>query len=209
VLEALFLELNQVHFSGELPIPLLRWNSRLSTSAGRFCPGSRNPLFPRSPEIEVATYLKGLPDGTHHIRDTMLHEMVHYFLWHRRRPYGHNQEFHQILKKVGARRYNPVPKLRAVKHWYRCPSCGVLVPARRKIANSACAPCCKKFNRGYYSDKFKLYAVPAPAPPPAATASLAPKPTAQAPAPTEKEVWVEPQEVIRRLEELKRMIRRR
>ena len=179
-------------------MPNLRWNSRLSSSAGRFCPGSRNPLRPRKPEIEVAAYLKALPDGEIHIRDTMLHEMVHYVLWHRQRPYGHTPEFRRILKNVGARRYNPVPKTRPYKHWYQCLGCKKLVPARRKIAQSACSACCKKYSGGKYSEKFRL--VPAAAPgvtPPALTIPAPPEPPRMAPA-----------DIVRKLEELKRMILR-
>lgn len=187
------------HFSGELPLPTLTWNSRLSSSAGRFCPGSRNPLRPRAPEIEVATYLRNLPDGEAHIRDTLLHEMVHYILWHRQRPHGHTPEFHQILKRVGARRYNPVPKLRAAKHWYHCPGCRIVIPARRKITNSACAPCCKKYNGGHYAERFRL--IPGSAP--ENTAAKEEKRAAPAPAKA-----MAPSEIVRRLEDLKRMILR-
>jgi len=198
VLETLFHELNQQHFAGELPLPNLRWNSRLSSSAGRFCPGSRNPLRPRKPEIEVATYLKALPDGEIHIRDTILHEMVHYVLWHRQRPYGHTPEFRRILKSVGARRYNPVPKTRPYKHWYQCLGCKKLVPARRKIAQSACSACCKKYSGGKYSERFRL--VPAAAPGENAPSFVAPTP----PEPPR----MAPADIVRKLEELKRMILR-
>lgn len=156
MLEILFQELNTLHFEAVLPLPRLVWNSRLRTSAGRFCPGSRNPLRPRAPEIEIAAYLKELTDGSAHIRDTLLHEMVHYFLWHKRRPYGHTAEFHTILKRVGAQRYNPVPRLSPVKHWYECPQCRTKYPARRKLQDSACAACCKRYNQGHYSARYLL-----------------------------------------------------
>ncbi len=190
MLEKIFAELNAQHFQGELPPLPLRWNSRLRSSAGRFVPGSRNPLFPRLSEIEIATYLRDLPDGEFHIRDTLLHELVHYFLWQKKRPYGHTAEFKAILKRVGARRYNPVPRLTPVKYIYRCPHCATTIPARRKIRASACASCCKKFNGGYYADKFRLQldkdaksAVPQMLNP------------------------LAPEEIVRRLEDLKRKIK--
>jgi predicted SprT family Zn-dependent metalloprotease len=156
VLEPIFHELNRTHFESKLPLPLLSWNSRLRATAGRFCPGSRNLLRQRRPHIEVAAYLRELSDGAEHIRDTILHEMIHYFLWHEKKPYGHTEEFHAIMKRVGAKRYNPVPKLRPVKHWYQCPACFVKVPARRKLGAVACASCCKKHNGGYFSKRFLL-----------------------------------------------------
>lgn len=194
----LFEQLNQQYFQGELPLPMLTWNSRLSSSAGRFCPGSRNILIPRPPHIEIAAYLRKIPDSEFHIRDTMLHEMVHYLLWHRREPYGHTPEFHRILKRVGARRYNPVPNRKPAKHHYQCPACRIVIPARRQIKNSACLACCKKFNGGKYSEKFRL--VPTRAP-------TAPSPDQLRSTTDQEELpMLEPQEVINRLEALKRML---
>lgn len=143
-------------------MPVLNWNSRLSSTAGRFCPGSR--LRGTKPIIEVAGYLRGLGDGEQHIRDTMLHEMIHYWLWHRGRPYGHTPEFYEKMQATGAKRFNPVPKVRPVKYHYECPECRVLVPARRRLENVACFACCKSHNFGEYSKKFRLLLVANPLP---------------------------------------------
>lgn len=220
MLEAIFLELNDQHFSARLPVPTLRWNSRLASTAGRFSPGSRRIFATRLPEIEVATYLRDLPDGQVHIRDTMLHEMIHYYLWFENRPYGHTAEFHEIMRRVGAKRYNTVPKLRPVKHVYECAHCRVQVPARRKIGVSACAQCCEKFNGGKFHERFLLRLVhtrdrakvrePAPvaamgSAPQASAASPAPA----APKPAQEQPSLPVSEIIRRLEELKNMIRKR
>ena len=150
MLENLFQQLNQEHFGGALPLPRLLWNSRLRSSAGRFSPAKKNPL------IEVASYLQELPEAQKHIRDTLLHEMVHYYLWHKERPYGHTPEFHRILKRVGASRYNTVPKTTGIKYWYECRHCQKKVPARRKLGAVACLECCKKWNKGYFSARFLL-----------------------------------------------------
>src|SRR5262249_9594960 len=123
-------------------------------------PGSRQLLRPRPAQIEVATYLRDLPDGTMHVRDTVLHEMIHYFLWHQSRPHGHTAEFHRIMKKVGAKRYNTVPKEKAFKHWYECPHCRQGFPTRRRLGASACARCCGRFNQGRYHEKFRLQRMP-------------------------------------------------
>ena len=210
----IFDELNRVHFADELPQPSLSWNSRLSSTAGRFVPGRPNPLFYRAPEIEVASYLRDLPDGEMHVRDTVLHEMIHYVLWFRRRPYGHTPEFHQILKRVGAKRFNPVPKVRPVKHWYECPSCRLQIPARRKMGSSACLRCCEKYNRGEFSGKFRLRLLDpsevkamkstdgctAPA-----TGASAPA-QERAPEAPKENARISPQEIVRRLEELKGLV---
>jgi predicted SprT family Zn-dependent metalloprotease len=210
LLEALFHDLNRQFFGSLLPLPKLLWNSRLSSTAGRFCPGSRNPLRPRPPEIEVASYLRDLPEAEMHVRDTVLHEMIHYYLWHVKRPHGHTAEFHQIMRRVGAKRYNPVPKERAPKHWYECPCCRKRMPAKRKLGISACAACCKRHNGGQYSERFRLRRLdpgeiqePAPGKPPPA-----PPPSTSPARPPEKpeEKRLPPMEIIRRLEELKRML---
>lgn len=155
-LEQIFRELNEQHFGGRLAPPKLSWNERLSSTAGRFSPGSRHPLRPRTPLIEVASYLREIEEGAMHVTDTLLHEMIHYQLWAEGKPYGHTEEFHAIMRRVGAKRYNPVPKTRPYKHWYECPHCRKRVPARRKIGNSACMQCCRNFAGGRYDPRFRL-----------------------------------------------------
>lgn len=191
VLEQLFQELNLRHFQGELPLLKLTWNPRLRSTAGRFGPGSRNPLRPRAPLIEIAAYLEKIPEGEYHVKDTLLHEMIHYYLWFKKKPYGHTSEFHAIMKRVGARRYNPVPKLSPIKHWYECPKCLIRVPARRKLGPSACAVCCKKFNRGEFSALYVLRKING--------SSEKVEPAKSLP----------PNEIIRRLEALKQMIQKK
>jgi predicted SprT family Zn-dependent metalloprotease len=154
MLNELFQRLNQEHFNGSLPPPDLLWNSRLSSAAGRFTPGSRSTG--KRPLIEIASYLRDLSDGPTHVRATLLHEMVHYLLWHQRRPHGHTGEFKKILKSVGAPRYNPVPRLRPPKYSYICGNCQTTVLARRKLGTVACALCCKKLNGGRFHRNFLL-----------------------------------------------------
>jgi predicted SprT family Zn-dependent metalloprotease len=231
-LAEIFHDLNREYFAGELPLPELEWNSRLSSTAGRFCPGSRRPIFPRAPKIEVATYLREISDGPLHIRDTVLHEMIHYLLWHRKQPYGHTAEFHRIMKRVGAKRYNPVPKERPVKYWYECPGCQRKIPARRRMDKYACLVCCEKENGGKFAEKFRLRLGAAPAAAPKTILHPAPAGSAQAPSgqgpgfapsPVEKRELdlacslsagekanapLPPKEIVRRLEELKQLLLR-
>ncbi|MGZ3695564.1 MAG: SprT-like domain-containing protein [Bdellovibrionota bacterium] len=220
LLADIFHELNLQHFSGELPLPELEWNSRLSSTAGRFCPGIRRPILAREPKIEVASYLRELSDGQDHVRDTVLHEMIHYFLWHRRLPYGHTPEFHDILKRVGAKRFNTVPKVRPVKYWYECPGCLRRIPARRRMDRYACASCCEKYSAGMFKEKFRLRLVEngggqeclgenrerdtSPSRPRTeASASASSLPSAR---PKIENAPLPPQEIVRRLEELKKLL---
>lgn len=155
-LPQIFQELNERHFDGFLDAPTLVWNSRLRASAGRFVPGSRKFFRVAPPTIEVASYLKDEIEAEKHIRDTLAHEMIHYWLWVRRRPYGHTEEFYAKMKLIGTSRYNPVPKRRPPKYLYRCPGCEKTFPARRKLGPLACLQCCKEKAGGKFDVRFKL-----------------------------------------------------
>lgn len=154
-----FEEINAQHFDGMLPRPILRWNARLRTSAGRFIPGAKRFLHVREPIIEVASYL--LEEGTAEalVRDTLGHEAIHFWLWVRGRPYGHTEEFYAKMREMGVSRYNSVPRRRPPKYLYRCPGCGGEYPARRRLRELACLRCCKAHAGGRYDVRFKLVIV--------------------------------------------------
>jgi predicted SprT family Zn-dependent metalloprotease len=151
-----FHRINLAHFDGFLDPPILRWNARLRTSAGRFIPGSRTFWLKSPPIIEVASYLKNEAEAVALIEDTIAHEMIHYWLWVRHRPYGHTTEFLSKMKQMGVSRYNPVPKLRPYRYVYLCGSCKKEFFARRKLGPLACSDCCKRNSKGRYDSRFKL-----------------------------------------------------
>lgn len=155
-LDVIFEEINRKHFDGFLESPVLVWNSRLRSSAGRFIPGSRRWFREAPPKIEVASYLVEETKAEVLIRDTIAHEMIHYWLWVRRRPYGHTDEFYSKMEAMGVSRYNPVPRLRAPKYMYRCPACLKDFPARRRLGVLACLECCRKEAKGKFDIRFKL-----------------------------------------------------
>lgn len=155
-LETFFQEANEKHFDGFLDPPVLAWNSRLRSSAGRFIPGSRRFFRQAPPKIEIASYLVDEVGAEAFIRDTLAHEMIHLWLWVRRRPYGHTEEFLTKMRAMGTTRYNPVPKLRGPKYIYRCPNCGKEFPARRKLGVLACLACCKRESGGKFDRRFRL-----------------------------------------------------
>ena len=100
---------------------------------------------------------QGPPQWAFHLRDTMAHEMVHLWLWARRRPYGHTPEFMQKLKEMGASRFNPVPQTLPHKHVYECPGCQQRVLTRRRLRRGvACRRCCELHNRGRWDGRFVL-----------------------------------------------------
>lgn len=152
-----FERINGDHFDGFLTPPILRWNARLRASAGRFIPGSRRFWQDRPAVIEVASYLKEEAEADRHVSDTLAHEMIHYWLWVRRRPYGHTVQFYEKMRAMGVSRYNPVPRLRPAKYIYRCLGCTRDFPARRRLARSlACADCCRVHAQGEYDPRFRL-----------------------------------------------------
>jgi predicted SprT family Zn-dependent metalloprotease len=152
----LFARVNVLHFDGFLEPPILRWNSRLRSSAGRFIPGSRKFFMEYRPVIEVASYLLQEENKMAFIQDTLAHEMIHYWLWVRRKPYGHTPMFWAKMKEMGVSRYNPVPRTRPYRYVYRCSFCQREFPARRRLGPLACAKCCGKYAGGRYDSRFKL-----------------------------------------------------
>jgi len=163
-LEKIFEQVNARHFEGMLDRPVLRWNTRLRSSAGRFIPGSRRHIDQYPAIIEIAHYLLEEVNAEAFITDTMAHEMIHYWLWVRHRPYGHTPEFWQRMNAMGVSRYNPVPRLRPPRYVYRCPACSQEFPARRKLGTLACARCCKQHAMGRFDARFKLVVAMAPEP---------------------------------------------
>jgi predicted SprT family Zn-dependent metalloprotease len=155
-LSAFFERINERHFDGFLELIELRWNSRLRSSAGRFFPGSRKYISQVPPRIEIAAYLLEEKNAEHLVYDTLAHEMIHYWLWVRRRPYGHTPEFHHKMQQMGVSRYNPVPRLRPYRYLYGCPHCRKEFPSKKRLGVLACLHCCKSFAGGRYDARFKL-----------------------------------------------------
>jgi predicted SprT family Zn-dependent metalloprotease len=152
----IFEAVNVAHFDGFLDPPVLRWNTRLRASAGRFLPGSRKFVIAVPPAIELAAYLLEEGNAAELVRDTLSHEMIHYWLWTRRRPYGHTPEFWEKMTLMGASRWNPVPRTRPFRYLYRCRGCRREVKARKRLGLLACLHCCKEHSRGYFDERFIL-----------------------------------------------------
>lgn len=158
-----FKELNDRYFDGFLDEPQFLWNPRLRSSAGRFVPGRRGRkygiiTYEAVPAvIEIASYLLKHADADSLITDTLGHEMIHFWLWLRRRPYGHTDEFYAKMKEMGVSRYNSVPQIRPYKWVYQCQNCQKTFPTRKKLSRLlACADCCKAHSRGRFDARFVL-----------------------------------------------------
>jgi predicted SprT family Zn-dependent metalloprotease len=141
---------NETAFRGELPVPEIRWNPRLRSTAGRFIPD------PGACIIEIAAYLREEKQAEALIRDTLGHEMIHYWLFLRNLPYGHTQLFHEKMREIGVSRYNPVPRHRPFRHCYECGSCGQRVFVRKRFPVAACAACCNRHSGGKFDQRYQL-----------------------------------------------------
>ena len=111
--------------------------------------------------IEIASYLLDEPNAEELIRDTMGHEMIHYWLWELHKPYGHTAEFHAKMNEIGVSRYNSVPKHRPFKHCYVCSHCDQKIWVRKRLQGAACAACCNQHASGKYHKSFRLQLMPA------------------------------------------------
>lgn len=155
-LDRMFDRVNAAHFDSFLIYPIMRWNRRLRSSAGRFIPGRRHRWDSFPPAIELASYLLEEENFLALIEDTLSHEMIHLWLWQRGKSYGHTPEFWVKMKAMGVSRYNPVPRTRPYKYVYRCSACAKEFHARRRLGVLACAKCCNAHTGGRYDARFKL-----------------------------------------------------
>ena len=92
----MFSEWNLKSFHGKLPVPEIRWNSRLKSSAGRFIPGAKRSI------IEIAGYLTQEENAEALIRDTMGHEMIHLRQARLGNSGNHNALFARLARRVCA-----------------------------------------------------------------------------------------------------------
>lgn len=140
-LQNLFWELNFTHFGGILPVIDLRFSGRLKTTGGQYF---------KKPHrlIQISTRYLKMENAWSEIRDTLGHEMVHYWLDFRGRPCGHNTEFRQKLHSCGFERYSRLTPVHA-RYVFVCPGCTSPYYRRRKGVWS-CGPCSgKRFNPKY------------------------------------------------------------
>ena len=132
------------------------WNLRLTSTAGL--------AYHDKVRIDLNPRLKRhFPDEP---RRTLLHELAHLIAHYRAsgaRIQPHGNEWQSACSELGIpgeKRCHDLPlATREVKRKlaYRCRNCGTIVPRVRKLTReSACYPCCQKYNEGKYSRRFLL-----------------------------------------------------
>lgn len=132
------------------------WNPRMRTTAGRAWWPTRN--------IELNPKLRDISEEE--VWHTLKHEFAHLVAYERagrRRIEPHGIEWRAACAELGipgetARHSLPLKGRRMKrKYAYVCPSCLSSLKRVRPMKRAvACYSCCKKFNSGNYSERFRL-----------------------------------------------------
>jgi predicted SprT family Zn-dependent metalloprotease len=139
-LQLLFAQLNYTHFNGEIPTHRIAYNARFANLAGRVT--YKPPLIELSP--------KHLANKPEELIETLLHEMIHAWLFSRGLNPGHTSIFKKKMRELGlksiyhdlgtAKPFNESTK----RYILRCEKCTMeLLRKRKPPANAACARCRK------------------------------------------------------------------
>ncbi len=137
----LFSELNVQYFDGILPQIDLKFSGRLKTTGGQFF---KRPFY----KIQISSRYLNMTNSWQEIRNTLGHEMVHYWLAFLGRPCGHTPEFKKKLNACGFDRYSRLTPVNA-KYIYQCTHCQTKYYRKRRGLWS-CGPCSgKRFNFKY------------------------------------------------------------
>lgn len=151
------LELFSQHVSPDLLSKVqVVWNRRMRSAAGRaFWPDARVELNPRLIGISFDE-----------VRRTLLHELAHLLAYARagrRRILPHGPEWQLACADLGIAGEKvthslPLASTRQAKKWsYGCSHCGeVFLRVRRMQKVAACYHCCKIYNKGRFTSKFRL-----------------------------------------------------
>ncbi len=155
-------------------IPRIRviWYHRLQNSAGR--------AHFQDSRIELNPRLATLSDPSE-IERTLLHELAHLLSWHRsitkadgtplsrpRKIDAHGPEWRQACTDLGipneprchTLELAPRRKVKP-KYAFICPHCKEhLLRVRPLARHSACAPCCKRHNKGKFDARYEFVPIP-------------------------------------------------
>lgn len=144
-LQLLFAELNNYYFNGEVPVCRIRYNARFSNSAGRITYSERPLLIELSP--------KHFQKNQQALRETLLHEMIHAWLYDREGDTSHSPMFRKKMRECGMTSIyhdlgNVKPYNETIKRYIlRCEKCALeLLRRRLPAAAMSCGRCSK---RGY------------------------------------------------------------
>jgi predicted SprT family Zn-dependent metalloprotease len=140
-LQLLFAQLNNEHFGGEIPTHRIAYNGRFSNLAGRIT--YKPPLIELSPR-----HFERHPEA---LRGTLLHEMIHAWLYARGENPGHTATFKKKMREVGLDSIyhelgTAAPRRESAKRFIlRCDRCTLeLLRKRRPPAQVSCGRCSRR-----------------------------------------------------------------
>jgi len=148
-LQMLFAMLNNEHFGGEIPTHRIAYNGRFSNLAGRIT--YKPPLIELSPK-----HFERDPAA---LRDTLLHEMIHAWLFARGENPGHTARFKKKMRELGLRSIyhelgTALPRRESSKRFIlRCESCKMeLLRKKKPPVYVSCGRC----SRRKYDPRYRL-----------------------------------------------------
>jgi len=145
----LFATLNNEFFGGEIPTHRIAYNGRFSNLAGRIT--YKPPLIELSPK-----HFERDPAA---LRDTLLHEMIHAWLFARGENPGHTARFKKKMRELGLRSIyhdlgSATPRRESAKRFIlRCDACTMeLLRKKKPPALVSCGRC----SRRKYDARYQL-----------------------------------------------------
>jgi len=145
----LFAALNNEFFGGEIPAHKLAYNGRFSNLAGR--------ITYKPPTIELSP--KHFERDAAALRETLLHEMIHAWLFARGENPGHTAKFKKKMRELGLRSIyhdmgSAVPRRESTKRFIlRCDACTMeILRKKRPPAFVSCGRC----SRRSYDARYRL-----------------------------------------------------
>jgi len=148
-LQLLFAHYNNEHFAGEIPTHRIAYNARFSNLAGRIT--YKPPLIELSPR-----HFERHPEA---LRETLLHEMIHGWLFARGDHPGHTAKFKKKMRELGLTSIyhdlgSALPRRESAKRFVlRCDRCTMEVLRKKKPgAPVACGRC----SRGRFDPRYVL-----------------------------------------------------
>ena len=137
-LQLMFAQFNYAYFDGEIPAHEIAYNNRFANLAGR--------ITYKPPKIELSP--KHLRDRPGELQETLLHEMIHAWLFARGENPNHTPAFKRKMSELGLRSIyhdlGTAPPLRENPRRYvlRCEKCRREALRRRKPpAGTRCRSC--------------------------------------------------------------------
>ena len=146
---AIFEMFNEAYFSCHIPMPHIRLSTRMTRCAGK--------VFLHSWEMLLSIPYHDRYGWDNELWDTVGHETVHLWLWKIGHNPNHTPEFKRIAAHVGVDvSAKPMPQAPA-RYLYGCPKCNKRTLKRRRYTrDTACGRCCRQYNGGKYSSRFRL-----------------------------------------------------